>query len=484
MPAIRTKRAIHSHRRGSTDSDGSFDPLGTASSSSRRSSRPISRDGSSRESSLTSLEPSPPPQPKKNTRKAITIHDQRLEPTEVLDTLYLWLAERKAIDDRRRDGMPAPWTKDRILHEYKFCNSYRVLDRTSQFVVSEVIEKGSHLSDTELLFRILLFNAFNRIETWILLKKEFGDKLTWKDYSISAYNKVLSKAKNDGTSLFTAAYLKIGKKLDYDANHMRHLQLLEILMEALPDILAEAEYAADVYEKLAAYPGMAAFTTYQLMISLSYSRLLNFSANDFVVPGPGASSGLVKMFGQSITRAKKLHPNIESDVLRWMVTTQREHFARLGLEFAFLRNKNRDELELDLADMEHAVCEVDKYARKAHPHVKGIGGRAELRVTFTASEDALPKVPALPKAWADPARRVARVRPGPIDVEQKWVLTAILKERPAENGNHDDTVEYLVSWFGYDKPTWEPRYSILEDAPALVAQYEAKKVQKRKKTRR
>ncbi|KAJ6476245.1 hypothetical protein C8R45DRAFT_1216944 [Mycena sanguinolenta] len=483
MPAIRTER---SHRRRSPESHGLlFDPLGTASSSSRRSStRLTSCDASSRESSLTSLESSPPPQPKKKARKAITIHGQRLEPTEVLDTLYIWLAERKAIDDRRRAGMPAPWTKDRILLEHKFCNSYRVLDRTSQFVVSEVIEKGSHLSDTELLFRILLFNAFNRIETWILLEEAFGPKLTWKDYTISAYNKVLSKARDNGVSLFTGAYMKIGKRLDYDANHMRHLQLLEILMGAIPDILAEADYAADVYEKLAAYPGMAAFTTYQLMISLSYSRLLNFSANDFVVPGPGASSGLVKMFGKSITRAKKLHPDIESDVLRWMVTTQREHFTRLGLKFAFLRNEDGDELELDLADMEHAVCEVDKYARKVHPQVKGIGGRVELRVTFTASEDALPRVPTLPKAWADPARRVARVRPGPINVEQKWVLTAILKERPAQNGNHDDIIEYLVSWFGYDKPTWEPRYSIQEDAPALVAQYEAKKVQKRKKARR
>lgn len=365
----------------------------------------------------------------------------------------------------------------------KFCNAYRI----SQFVVSEVIEKGSHLPDEELLFRILLFNCFNRIETWVLLKEAFGKKLTWKDFDLKAYDKVLSKAKRAGTSLFTAAYLKIiQKKIDYDANHMHHLQMLEILMDALPGILEESEYAAEVYEKVAAYPNMAAFTTYQLMISLSYSRLLNFSANDFVVAGPGASSGLRKMFGASITKAKEAVPDIETHILRWMVTTQRERFARLGLEFTFLRDANGKELELDLADFEHAVCEVDKYARSVHPRIKGIGHRTQMRPgTFHPSPDALPETPALPTAWGDPARGVARVRPGPLVVEKKWIITKILKERPAENGNDDDTVEYLVSWLGYDEPTWEPRSLIVEDAPALVEEYQAAlKAKMGKKARR
>jgi hypothetical protein len=79
---------------------------------------------------------------------------------------------------------------------------------------------------------------------------------------------------------------------------------------------------------------------------------------------------------------------------------------------------------------------------------------------------------------------VARVRPGPLVVEKKWIITKILKERPAENGDHDDTVEYLVSWLGYDEPTWEPRSLIVEDAPALVEEYQAAlKAKKDKKAR-
>ncbi|KAJ7668579.1 hypothetical protein DFH06DRAFT_1126060 [Mycena polygramma] len=188
---------------------------------------------------------------------------------------------------------------------------------------------------------------------------------------------------------------------------------------------------------------MGPFTTYQLMISLSYSTLLNFSHNDFVVAGPGASSGLMKMFGHSLSRAKKQKVDIEIDILRWMV---RRHFLRLGIEFPFLCNSIGQELELDLADIEHAVCEIDKSG-------------------LTAS-------PALPKAWADPNRQIVRVRPGPLLIQKKWVLVKILDERPSEKVNHLDAIEYQVSWLGYDQLTWEPRCTISQDAPELVREYE------------
>ncbi|KAJ6619050.1 hypothetical protein B0H10DRAFT_2164011 [Mycena sp. CBHHK59/15] len=394
---------------------------------------------------------------------------QKLTPTSVFNTLWQWLAERKGIDDRRRAGLPAPWTQDPILQKFKFCNAYRVLDRTSQFVVREVIEKGAQ-DRTEMLFRILLFNCFNKIETWQLLARAFGrgGAPTYTAFDLDAYGVVLDVAVAAGTTLFTSAYMKIGHRLDYDANHMRHLQLLQILMHDLPPVLASARFAADVYERIAAYPGMAAFTAYQLLLSLSYSPLLPFAANDFVVPGPGARSGLAKMFGRSIARARAAVPaaDIEAEVLRWMARTQTAHFARLGLAFAPLRGADGRARPLDVADLEHAVCEVDKYARVRHPGVPGIGTRTQLRGRFTPT-GALPASPVLPAAWADPARRTARVRKGPVVVEQRYCILRIVGERKAGSGG----IEYQVTWLGYTERTWEPRALILEDAPEIVAKW-------------
>ncbi|KAJ7160755.1 hypothetical protein C8R46DRAFT_1105576 [Mycena filopes] len=488
MPATRPgARQTRVHKRGSPDSDSLVSDTLTASSESspRRSSRFISRNRDASPtgslSSLTSLDTSPEPDDKEELQPII-IRGQTLHPTVVFDTLFYWLNERKAIDNRRRAGMPAPWTEDSILQKYKFCNAYRVLDRTSQFVVTDVIEKGSK-DRTELLFRILLFNAFNRIETWELLQDACGGTPTWDAFDLHEYDKVLSGALDVGVSLFSGAYIKIGYKLDYDKNHMHHLQLLEILMEELPDVLVKAQYAADVYERIAAHQGMGAFSAYQLMLSLSYSPLLNFAANDFVVPGLGASSGLVKLFGASMQHAKAAVPDIEADVLRWLTSTQRAHFTRLGIAFPYLNGGH----ELDVADFEHAVCEVDKYARKKHPRVRGIGDRKELRGVFRPTKGALP-VPVLPHAWADPARSVSRVRAEPLVVEKKWCLVKVLGERRTPAGAvHEDELEYQVSWFGYLEPTWEPRYSIVHDAPKLVAEYEATlktTIEKSRKTKR
>lgn len=100
------------------------------------------------------------------------------------------------------------WTSDPILSEYKFCNSYRVLDRTSQFAITAVIEKGSQ-DPTELLFRILLFNSFNRIGTWKLLEEAFGGKLEYATFDAAQYDEVLAAAVKHGEALFTGAYIKI-----------------------------------------------------------------------------------------------------------------------------------------------------------------------------------------------------------------------------------------------------------------------------------
>jgi hypothetical protein len=97
MPAIRNggrkKLAVY----GSVASD-TVTVASQSESSSRRSLR--FRDASTPDSALESASPAP--------EKPIKISGQNLQPTVVFDTLWKWLAERKAIDDRRRQGVPAP----------------------------------------------------------------------------------------------------------------------------------------------------------------------------------------------------------------------------------------------------------------------------------------------------------------------------------------------------------------------------------------
>ena len=88
---------------------------------------------------------------------------------EVYDLYWYFACERQNIFVKKLNGKPAPWTNDKILQEYKFCNSYRVNDRVSQYLLKNVIYNCKSYTDEDMLFRILIFKLFNKESTWELL---------------------------------------------------------------------------------------------------------------------------------------------------------------------------------------------------------------------------------------------------------------------------------------------------------------------------
>jgi alpha-glutamyl/putrescinyl thymine pyrophosphorylase clade 1/Chromo (CHRromatin Organisation MOdifier) domain len=211
--------------------------------------------------------------------------------------------------------------------------------------------------------------------------------------------------------------------------------------------------------------GMGNFSAYQLLLNLTYSNVINFAESDFVVPGLGAQSGLTKLFGKSMSRANQASPGFETEVMRWLQKNQDEHFKRLGLEFSGL---GPDRLPMQLCDIEHTLCEVDKYARLSHPHIAGLHGRTHLKQSFKQSALFYPEFH-IPKAWAHPDRKTVRIRPGPPrKVNKIYVIHSIVGRRKKASG-----VQYKVHWWGYssDDDTWEPEKELKEDAPEVIEAY-------------
>ncbi|KAJ4481024.1 hypothetical protein J3R30DRAFT_3287712 [Lentinula aciculospora] len=396
--------------------------------------------------------------------KNITVNGNVLTPTIVFDTFWRWCAERKSIDDRRRAGKPAPWTEDPIMQTKFFCNTYRVLDKTSQFIITKVIQEGSQ-KPVEIVFRVFLFNIFTKIETWQWLEQKLGT-ITWKDYNQESYIKVLEERARAHT-LYTGAFQSPGPKWDFPETYKNHLLLLECFMNNdLAGKLQKFKSMEEGYAFIASFPSMGDFKSYQLLLNLSYSSVINFSGKDFVIPGIGAVSGLGKMFGKSIENVAKYDPNIRIAVIRYMMETQQQHFHRLGLEFSGL---GPNHLPMELADIEHAICEVDKYARKAHPWIADKkNGRSELRRKWTASNDPYNATLVLPDAWSHARRTITR-RCNKIPVVQKrWAVEKIVAHRV----NRGRTV-FNVRWYGYaaKDDTWEPAATLFEDTPEIVNAY-------------
>lgn len=297
-----------------------------------------------------------------------------VEPTVVFDTYWRFASERQRIFMERARGHCGPWTSDPILRTFRFTNAYRASDRVSQFLIREVIYMDDP-SPEEVVFRILLFKLFNKIETWRLLCDEIGNP-SLRSFSPDAYGKVLSQALDRGQTIYSAAYIMPsgGSQLGHKRKHKNHLALLAMMMaDGLPAKLKQCTRMADAFDLLKSYPTLGDFLAYQFVTDINYSEVTNFSEMEFVVPGPGARSGIRKCFSC-------LGGLSEEEVIYLVARRQSEEFSRLDLRFERLGDR-----PLQLIDCQNLFCEVDKYARVAHPNVQGVSGRSRIKQKYRAA---------------------------------------------------------------------------------------------------
>lgn len=308
-----------------------------------------------------------------------TLH--RLAPakvSEAYESYWRFAAERQAVFFRRMLGKKHPWTDDPVLAIYKFTNAYRASDRVSQYLIRNVIYRDDlPKSPREVLFRILLFKLFNKIETWEILERSLGP-INFEDYRFYAFEAVLTRALQTGRRIYSAAYIMPpgSRAFGRSAKHQNHLLLLEKMMaDNLAEQLVQTRTMQEGFEKLRSYPTIGNFLAYQFITDINYSELTAFSEMDFVVPGPGARDGLSKCFADP----GGLN---ESELIRLMADLQEREFERLGLHFQSLWGRR-----LQLIDCQNLFCEVDKYARVAHPEIAGRTGRIRIKQKFVPTSD-------------------------------------------------------------------------------------------------
>lgn len=298
-----------------------------------------------------------------------------LRPSVVYNSYWKFAAERQNVFFRRLEGGAPPWTQDPVIRAHKFTNVYRAADRVSQYLIRNVIYRNDLPSDAnEVVFRILLFKVFNKIETWELLQEELGP-LTYAEYSFKRYDRVLDRAMTRGKTIYSAAYIMpSGGSLGHERKHQNHLTLIErMIKESLPIRIAEAATMKEAFGLIRTYPTIGDFLAYQYVTDINYSEVTNFTEMEFVVPGPGAIDGLRKCFTDTGGTS-------DADMIRIMADRQEAEFERLGLTFRTLWGRR-----LQLIDCQNLFCETDKYARVVHPEASGKTGRTRIKQKFKAN---------------------------------------------------------------------------------------------------
>lgn len=302
--------------------------------------------------------------------------NRKLETTEVYDTYWQFAFERQEIFFRRIERREGPWSDDEIFKRFKFTNAYRASDRVSQYLIKNVIYSGDW-SFEERFFRIVLFKLFNKIETWEALQRTFGE-VSLENFEQSKYSDALKMMRSQNRSIFSGAYIMPSGKsaFHHSQKHQNCLSLLELMLKSsLPQRLLDSSNMKDAFELLLSFPMIGPFLAYQLVTDLNYSPELSFSEMDFVMPGPGALSGIRKCFKGSLS-----HDG--ADIIRAVTERQADEFERRGLHFRTLWGR-----PLQLIDCQNLFCEVDKYARVAHPQFKGFGQKSRIKQRFRPNKE-------------------------------------------------------------------------------------------------
>lgn len=298
--------------------------------------------------------------------------DQKVQTSEVFDTFWDFAVKRQNLFFMRiKHPNKDRWIEDPILAKHKFTNAYRATDRVSQYLIRNVIYSGDS-SLEEIFFRVILFKIFNKTETWDLLSAQLGE-ISWCNYNFDNYNKILTDAMINKDTIYSAAYIMASGRsfFGYEKKHQNHLRLIEKMMkERLPYRIADASSFEEVFNILKSEPGVGNFLAYQYAIDLNYSEIIDFSENEFVMPGPGALRGIQKCF-------KKTGGMSASEIIRYVTDRQDNFLSDRNLNFKKLWGR-----PLHLIDIQNLFCEVDKYARVFHPEIGSIDGRKRIKQVF------------------------------------------------------------------------------------------------------
>lgn len=299
--------------------------------------------------------------------------------TAIYPLYWTFASRRQEAFERRVAGLPAPWTDDKIIQRFKFCNVFRAADRVSQYMIREVACSPKEVTAQDRVFQIVAFRTFSQPETWEGLRLRLKRSPTLEDLSSGRLEIALDQIKKERGGLYTGAFILCATKAyGFDEKHRNHLALFKHMFfeDALAQRVLEAQSLEEIVRLLETFPLTGPFMSYQIAIDLNYSDLVNFDEDDYTQAGPGALRGLRKAFID-------LGDYTPSDVIKWMVDRQESEFERFDLPFAGLWGRR-----LHAIDCQGLFCELDKYCREAAPEL--ISERSRIKARFVPSTEPLP----------------------------------------------------------------------------------------------
>lgn len=259
--------------------------------------------------------------------------------TPQMERLVKFALERENIRVAKEAGSPAPWTDDKILQTFRFCNVHREDDAVTKWIAAHWRREGVQ----HLWFWMLMARLFNKPSTLGELDSPVAS--SGKVFKPETCREVLKGVQTPFNAAYIVSTNGVSKnKIDYLID--------DVLIPAWKkrDVISpifQGQYLMDCGTALMDLNGISGFIAGQIIADCKQLPPLSFAHDydEFALSGPGSRRGLNRLLG---------HPADSS----WKEASWK---ARL-LECKDIFEKASG-LGVCAQDFQNCLCEFDKYER-------------------------------------------------------------------------------------------------------------------------
>lgn len=251
-----------------------------------------------------------------------------------LPGFWAFIKEREDIRIRKQAGNAVPWTDDPTLQQYHFCNIRREDDYGTQWYLSQT----ANLKGRSQLWSSVLYRLVNNIQWFESLGALFTRK-GWEEHRQLWRRRILRAPK-----ISNSAYIVLQHNLS-TSRQTRLITCLDSLRDKLNETwfdFANTFHGGIAWKDLQKIAGVGPFVALQVYRDLLLTKALPFDENEFTYLGPGAREGLRMLIGYFNLSYKVMY----------------EETLKLHREQPPIHGG-----ELVLGDVEHCLCEYNKYVK-------------------------------------------------------------------------------------------------------------------------
>ena len=269
-----------------------------------------------------------------------------------IDLLVYYLHERERIRLKKEAGEPRPWTKDKILHTFKFTNVLRSNDYTTKWLVQNWYQPNREAPLDIQLINCGIARYFGHTDFLGVLGFQ-------KDWDPQRIKETAARHSAQGRTVFTGAYIITngglsGKKWDVVVDN--YLSALWKNRQYIVNVARNTHRWEKATEALNRLPGFggSGFMAKEVMQDVMLTPIL-FDAvdrNTWTAVGPGSKRGMNRILGRDAKAA--LRPEELLKQIRLL-------FDEVGPRLESWMPKWKE--EFDLHCIQFALCELDKYLR-------------------------------------------------------------------------------------------------------------------------